>query len=317
MIDHINLMEICLIRVAVIGLGKIAQQEHLPAIASDSRFELVATVSRSKSVPGILHYPSIDALIGGETQVDAVSLCMPPQARAYFALSAIAAGYDVMLEKPPAGTVSGLRQITAAAASGKRVLMATWHSRYAPMVEKAREWLSGRTVICGRITWREDVHHWHPGQTWLWEPGGLGVFDPGINAISILTALTDLPVCIDQAEFEIPDNCHTPIGARLALSMGHAKVDVDFDFRQTGEQTWDIELETSDGANLALRMGGAVLEVSGKPREARPSAEYPAMYDHFAKLIAARRSDADSRPLELVADAFLIARVRHVAPFFP
>ena len=32
-------------RVAVMGLGKIARDEHLPAIASSDSFELVATVS--------------------------------------------------------------------------------------------------------------------------------------------------------------------------------------------------------------------------------------------------------------------------------
>jgi D-galactose 1-dehydrogenase len=37
------------------------------------------------------------------------------------------------------------------------------------------------------VIWREDVRVWHPGQDWIWQPGGLGVFDPGINALSIIT----------------------------------------------------------------------------------------------------------------------------------
>jgi D-galactose 1-dehydrogenase len=52
----------------------------------------------------------------------------------------------------------------------------------------AKAWLAGkRQVARGRITWREDVRKWHPGQDWVFEPGGMGVFDPGINALSILT----------------------------------------------------------------------------------------------------------------------------------
>ena len=39
------------------------------------------------------------------------------------------------------------------------------------------------------ILWHEDVHKWHPGQQWIWEPGGFGVFDPGINAFSIATKI--------------------------------------------------------------------------------------------------------------------------------
>jgi D-galactose 1-dehydrogenase len=29
-----------------------------------------------------------------------------------------------------------------------------------------------------------------PGQRWIWEPGGFGVFDPGINAFSIATGFS-------------------------------------------------------------------------------------------------------------------------------
>jgi hypothetical protein len=46
-----------------------------------------------------------------------------------------------------------------------------------------------------------------------------------------------------------------------------------------------------------------------------PNAEYPALYAHFADLIAAGRSDADALPLRLVADAFSIGRQQIVPPF--
>ena len=64
------------------------------------------------------------------------------------------------------------------------------------MVSDARAWLKGRTVTSGRISWRESARKWHPGQRWLWEAGGLGVFDPAINAFSILTALLPSPVVV-------------------------------------------------------------------------------------------------------------------------
>ena len=43
-----------------------------------------------------------------------------------------------------------------------------------------------------RIDWRESVRKWHPGQEWVWEPGGFGVCDPGINAMSIFTEIMRL-----------------------------------------------------------------------------------------------------------------------------
>src|SRR5690606_40163452 len=63
------------------------------------------------------------------------------------------------------------------------------HSRMALAVAAARRWLADRTIHEGRITWREDLRKWHPGQDWILDAGGMGVFDPGINALSILTEI--------------------------------------------------------------------------------------------------------------------------------
>jgi len=41
------------IRLALVGLGKIARDQHLPAIAADGRFELVAAASRSAALDGV------------------------------------------------------------------------------------------------------------------------------------------------------------------------------------------------------------------------------------------------------------------------
>ncbi|TIP51034.1 MAG: gfo/Idh/MocA family oxidoreductase, partial [Mesorhizobium sp.] len=64
---------------------------------------------------------------------------------------------------------------------------ASWHSRYAPAVEAARDFLGSTTIRSAAINWKEDVRRWHPNQDWIWAPGGFGVFDPGINALSIAT----------------------------------------------------------------------------------------------------------------------------------
>ena len=45
-----------------------------------------------------------------------------------------------------------------------------------------------------KVTWKEDVRKWHPGQEWIWQPGGFGVFDPGINALSIVTKILPEPI---------------------------------------------------------------------------------------------------------------------------
>jgi D-galactose 1-dehydrogenase len=147
----------------------------------------------------------------------------------------------------------------------------------------------------------------------VFEPGGLGVFDPGINALSILTHILPQPVHLIAAEIKVPVNCATPIAARLEFSGG---VSADFDWRQTGPQTWDIEVTTDDG-DLALRMGGNSLEINGTPALGKVAimGEYRALYDRMADLIRDGVSDVDLDPLILVADAMLLARRIETEPF--
>ncbi|MFX7849463.1 hypothetical protein ABTK11_20365, partial [Acinetobacter baumannii] len=87
-------------------------------------------------------------------------------------------------------------------------------------------------------------------------PGGLGVFDPGINALSIVTEILPQAMFLKQATLEVPSNRQTPIAARLGFTdaLG-TDVQADFDWRQTGEQTWDIVIET-DSTRVHLKKGG-------------------------------------------------------------
>src|SRR5207342_3433755 len=96
-------------------------------------------------------------------------------------------------------------------------IFAAWHSRFAAGVEPAREWLAGRRVLGARITWREDVRVWHPRQSWIWQRGGFGVFDPGINALSIATRILPDTIGLTDADLEFPANRDEPIAARLTM----------------------------------------------------------------------------------------------------
>ncbi|MGL4415042.1 MAG: gfo/Idh/MocA family oxidoreductase, partial [Roseinatronobacter monicus] len=178
----------------------------------------------------------------------------------------------------------------------------------------AKAWLADKTITSGRITWREDVRKWHPGQDWVFEPGGMGVFDPGINALSILTEILPRPVHLCAAMLEFPENRQTPIAAHLHLSNG---IEADFDWRQEGPQTWSIELETDHGT-LALHDGGARLVIDGIASAAPDLAlqgEYPRLYARMADLVRTGQSDMDLAPMMLVSDAFTLGRRVPVAPF--
>jgi D-galactose 1-dehydrogenase len=303
------------IRIALVGLGKIARDQHLPALAADDRFELAAVVSRNADLDGVPHFTTVEELLASDLVIDAVSLCTPPQPRHRLAHMALVAGKHVMLEKPPGATLSEVEDLRLTAAERGLTLQTTWHSRYAPGVEPARAWLADRTIQAVRISWKEDVRVWHPGQDWIWEAGGLGVFDPGINALSIVTRILPRPFFLTQAVLHVPENRQSPIQAELDFvdAVG-APIRAEFDFLQTGPQSWDIEVETTDG-RLKLSHGGSKLWIDDALTLEAPDAEYAGLYDAFARLVADHASDVDVSPLRHVADAFLLGR-RVVAPAF-
>ncbi|WP_404339568.1 Gfo/Idh/MocA family protein [Sphingomonas sp. MMS12-HWE2-04] len=293
------------IRVAVVGMGKIAHDQHLPSIAGNPDLTLAATVSsRGEGVGDLPHYRTLDELLAQDIQIDAVALCTPPQPRYDLAASAIAAGKHVFLEKPPGATLAEVAVLDDHAAVAGVTLFASWHSRYAAGVAPAKAWLAARRIKRVSIVWREDVRVWHPGQDWIWEPGGLGVFDPGINALSIATHILPRPFFLKTAKLSIPANRAAPIAADIAFrdTLG-TPISMDLDWRQTGPQSWDITVETDEGT-LKLEKGGAVLHLPTGTHTSEDR-EYPGLYARFAELIRSGRRDVDTAPLRLVADAFL------------
>jgi D-galactose 1-dehydrogenase len=305
-------------KLGVIGLGKIAQDQHLPVIRANPAFDLMA-VSSQRGVPveGVPHaFTSWQEMLR-LPELEAVAICTPPLPRHEIACAALKAGKHVLLEKPPAATLSELADLERLAADAAGTVFTTWHSQYNRGVEEARRALASRTVENLVVNWKEDVRQWHPGQTWIWEAGGFGVFDPGINALSIVTRIMPTPVFIRRADLEFPSNKDAPIGAALEFSSARPAKSLlaVFDWRQTGEQTWDILIETEDRLILKLSKGGSRLEIDGNLVVEEPPTEYEGIYRRFDELLREGRSEVDAEPFRLVADAFMIGRRVMVEPF--
>jgi D-galactose 1-dehydrogenase len=227
-------------------------------------------------------------------------------------LAAIGQGLDILNEKPPAADLGEAEAIAAAARKAGRVFYQSWHSREAAAVEPARAWLKGKLIRQVTVTWKEDVRVWHPGQEWIWEPG-IGVFDPGINALSVITVLLP-PLTLGRAELRFPANKPAPIAASLAYDSAGVPVAVEFDFDQKGPQTWDIDIET-DGGALKLSLGATGMAVDGKTVDVGSEPEYAALYRRFAALLRTRQSDADFTPFIHVTDALREGVCVTVKPF--
>jgi D-galactose 1-dehydrogenase len=303
------------LRIAIVGFGEIARRQHLPAIAAVQGATLVAIADPKAAPTHLPHFPGLTELLRDGPQFDAVALCTPPQIRIAQAIIALSAGKHVLLEKPPGKSVSEVAPLRAMADAARLTLFMAWHSRFAPAVEPARQLLAGRKITAVNIIWKEDVRVWHPGQAWIFEPGGLGVFDPGINALSILTRVLPQPLFVTRSEFGVPVNRAAPIVADLKLAdSAGLPITAAFDFRQTGQQSWDIRFETDKGP-VMLSLGGRRLVDGDSVLVDAQDEEYPLLYRRFVELASQGISDVELAPFQLVADAFLLARSRTVEAF--
>lgn len=306
-------------KIAIIGLGKISLDQHVPVIAAGGDFELAAVVStRGLSSGGVPSFKTAAELYRAMPEVGTVAVNTPPGARHAIAREALERGKDVLLEKPPATTLSELADLEAVARRQDRVLFATWHSIFNPAVDEARALIAKVGLKALHIEWREDVRKWHPGQNWVWQPGGFGVFDPGINALSIFCRILPFAPLVKAATLAYPANRQTPIAAEIAFAdpMGRGiALSADFDWREQGDEKWHMTMTLGDGRPARLFKGGAALSVDGNVIADVKMEEYHRIYRRFAELLDRRQSDVDAAPLRLVADAMLVGERRTTDAF--
>ena len=284
---------------------------------------IVSSLQRVVSQRGLSHHdvPSFETpadLYRAHPDINVIAINTPPHVRHAIAREALDAGKDILLEKPPAATLTELADLQIHAEKLECVLFATWHSQFNPAVDRARKLLAQHGLRKLKIEWREDVRKWHPGQDWVWEPGGFGVFDPGINALSILVRVLPFSPFVSKADLIYPAGRQTPVAARIDFSStdpSKPMLSADFDWREEGAETWHMLIETADGQSARLFKGGAALSVNGELVIEAPSEEYQRIYSHFAILLDRRQSDVNAAPLRLVADAMLVGERQLTAPF--
>jgi len=134
------------IRVAVIGIGGIGKRVHVPAYKNNNSVDLVALVDtdekRAKRVASKFHvkrvFPSTEELFKNE-EIDAVSICTPPDSHAAIALQAFANGAHVLCEKPLADDLSAGSKMVKASSAEDRILMVGFHRHFTPNYQEAKK----------------------------------------------------------------------------------------------------------------------------------------------------------------------------------
>jgi len=299
------------IKIAIIGFGKIAADQHVPAIQANPRFDLVASSSRSGQ--GVARtFTDWRELIRSVDGLEAVAITTPPEPRYEIARECVLAGLHCLLEKPPTAGLAEIADLDCLAQAQPVTLFTTWHAQHHATVDAAAQALAGKRIKSMTIHWHEDVKKWHPGQQWIWQPGGFGVFDPGINAFSIATRIFPGGLFVKSAELLVPANAQTPIAADVLFASPEADgpLSASLDWRRSEGEEWTITVEAADGTHVRLEAGGSKLIVNGDARGDDGAGEYPDIYKTFVDLIDQRRSLVDVAPLRLVADCFLVGSRR-------
>jgi predicted dehydrogenase len=185
------------VRLAVIGCGRIAQQ-HLAAISVVAEAKLTAVVDvRPAAAAAVAEQHRCEAIADYKDArlaglVDAVLICTPPQTHLEIARHFIERGIHVMVEKPLTIRPEDARAIVKLAAERGRVLMMASKFRYVPDVMKAKSLVEsgalGRVVLyensfCSKVAM---------GERWNAQPdvaGGGVLIDNGCHSADIFRYL--------------------------------------------------------------------------------------------------------------------------------
>jgi len=217
-------------RGAVIGLGSIARQSHIPGFTYDAamraRLEIVATVDSAPSVVPLEGVPQLghrDALrsIGN---VDFVDICTPTSSHLDLTLWALEHGYHVLCEKPVALTTAEARRIADASRAAGRVVMPCHQYRYNPVWVQLRQWLEqgaiGRWHLAELHVYRLMADRGTSGDPTPWrglraDAGGGILLDHGTHLIYQMLDAAGVPPRIRawtgrlrHRDYDVEDSAH-------------------------------------------------------------------------------------------------------------
>jgi predicted dehydrogenase len=166
--------------VAVVGVGFVGGQAHVPSFKKIEGSELVAlgatTEKRVKPLAeqyGVKYYLDYDKLLE-DPKIQAVALAVPTPMHFDLAMKAIKKGKHVLCEMPLAATIDRVKELHRAAEKAKVILMPVLQFRFAPIYTQTKEMIeSGMIGKPIAFHFREFIpassiaEQW-PAGSWAW-----------------------------------------------------------------------------------------------------------------------------------------------------
>ena len=271
------------VRIGVVGAGAIAQLTHLPVLSKMRVAKLVAICDndrpKARSLADRFDIPDVYTDIADlleATGLQAIVIATPNHLHEPHVLSAIAAGIDVLVERPLALTAKGVERIVnAATRAGRKVLVANNH-RFRSDVQALAGFLRGGEL--GKLTGIRAgaYHHKRTEQGWRQrrvEAGGGSFFDYGLPLVDLALWLSDFPDperVVAHIERGAGKNAvEDAMLVQLTCVSGVAfNFDVSGAYVGEEERWWFETLSTRGSSRLApLRV---VKELHGRPTNVSP-----------------------------------------------
>ena len=271
------------VRVAIVGTGAIAQIAHLPVLRKMRGVNIVALcdIDRAKAraladrfeVPDV--YIDLEDLFSGSAP-DAIVISTPSLLHQPYVLEAIAAGVDVLCERPLALTARGVQTILEAATlAGRKVVVANNH-RFRSDVQALDRFLRGGELgtlmgfRAGAYTQHGTVSGWRLNRA---ESGGGALFDLGLSLVDLALWLADYAqpqrVWAHVNRPRGPNSVEEAALLTLECANGMAcTFDLSWSYVGDADRWWFESISSRGSARLApLRV---VKEINGKPIDVSP-----------------------------------------------
>ncbi len=272
------------VRIAVVGAGAIAQLAHLPVLSKLRGAQLVALCDNDRAkaraladrfdIPDV--FTDIDDLLDYD-ELDAAVVASPSHLHEPQVLQLLAAGVDVLCERPLSLSSKGIERILAAAARGNRKVFVANNHRFRSDVQALSRFLTGGEL--GKLT-GVRAGAYHPrGKIEGWrlrrqEAGGGALLEQGFPLIDLAMWLADFPAPqrvwahIERARGANAVEESAMVAVECANGASFT-FDVSWSYVGDEERWWFETLCSRGSARLApLRV---VKELNGKPVDVSPT----------------------------------------------
>lgn len=187
------------IRVGILGCGKIARHHAAGYKAAADVAQVVVCCDEYQLAWAEKFAADFGADATGSwrsvierSDVDAVSICLPPYQHQEVAVAAAQAGKHVLVEKPMAMNLDECKAMVAAAHEAGTVLMVGQNQRFQPEHLKIKELLDRQAigrVVALRFDCNQFVKHMYPPHSWIFDKaksGGGMVAQTAVHKIDLM-----------------------------------------------------------------------------------------------------------------------------------